>query len=60
MIIRSVEPPASEYLYWLIQAGLLLVLIGALLIAMTALGNPRVIHSLLNAAKQTSAELEGR
>jgi len=60
MIIRSVEPRASENLYWLVQAGLLLILIGAMLIAVTALGSPRVIHSLLNPGNQTSVELEGR
>jgi len=60
MIIRSVEPRASEHLYWLVQAGLLLILIGAMLIAVTALGSPRVIHSLLNPGNRTSVELEGR
>ena len=45
---------------WLVQAGLLLILIGAMLIAVTALGSPRVIHSLLNPGNRTSVELEGR
>ncbi len=33
MIIRSIEPRAPAHLYWLIQAALLLMLIGAMLIA---------------------------
>jgi hypothetical protein len=48
MIIRSVEPRAPAHLYWIIQAALLLILIGAMVIAGSALGSPHVIHSLLN------------
>jgi hypothetical protein len=48
MIIRSVEPRAPAALYWLIQAALLLMLLGAMLIAAAALGSPHVIRSLLD------------
>jgi len=48
MIIRSAEPRAATPLYWLIQAALLLILAGAMVIAGAALGNPRVIRSLLD------------
>jgi hypothetical protein len=47
MIIRSAEPRAQTHLYWLIQGLLLLILVGAMLIAAAALGSPGVIRSLL-------------
>jgi len=47
MIIRSVEPRPQTHFYWLIQWLLLLIFVGAMLIAGAALGSPGVIRSLL-------------
>jgi hypothetical protein len=47
MIIRSVEPRPQTHFYWLIQWLLLLMFVGAMLIAGAALGSPGVIRSLL-------------
>jgi len=47
MIIRSVEPRPQMHFYWLIQGLLLLILVGAMIIAGAALGSPGVIRSLL-------------
>jgi len=47
MIIRSVEPRPQTHFYWLIQWLLLLMLVGAMVIASAALGSPGVIRSLL-------------